>query len=355
MNYFKDLELFSIQVTQPTKTNDKDSSMVFSVWKSGVYAIRTTSLSSTDERPSGYAYKLTQEGMDKFNKITEEYIHVFEDAPVENHVDGVKSMDYTLSLNGKYYSGNFAFFSDELINREDFTSKDKKKMKWNNHVIGFYKKIQELSKDLESKNQLPFISNDTKELHYLKPTTRSYIVSFRKGIGFNLSESKTKDSIIKRAVKEALPEDKIPSGKTYSDLVSIMKESTVDMARNSKSVKEFDIAHGKLCSSISSLLGSDYDYVEVSRIVDYYFILSLLVLDEIHTDEQALMLHYPVTKELLINKFENASKVEYTFFQKDMRAPVPNSQIVPALSFLSAMRFDRLDDLLQDKKPVAQA
>ncbi len=355
MNYFKDLELFSIQVTQPAKTNEKDTSMVFSVWKSGVYTIRTTSLSSTDERPSGYAYKLSQEGMDKFNKIVEEYVHIFEDAPVENHVDGVKSMDYTFSFNEKYYTGNFAFFPDELINRDDFTSKDKKKMRWNNHVVEFYKKIQELSKDLESKNQLSYISNDAKELHYLKPSTRSYIASFRKGIGFNMSESKTKDSIVKRAVKEALVPDKIPSGKPYADLVSIMKESTVDMARNSKSVKEFDIAHGKLCSAISTLLGNDYDYVEVSRIVDYYFVLSLLVLDEIHTDEQALMLHYPVTKELLVNKFENASKVEYTFFQKDMRTPIPNSQVVPALSFLSAMRFDHLDDLLQDKKPVGEA
>ncbi|MCQ2797922.1 MAG: hypothetical protein MJ241_05685 [Bacilli bacterium] len=355
MNNFKDLELFSIQVTQPGKNTDKDSNMVFSVWKSGYYTIRTTSFATVDERPSGYAYKLTKDAYDKFEKLTNEYIHVFEEAPLETHIDGVKSMDYTLSLNGKCYTGNFAFFPSEWFESENFNAKEKKKMKWSNHVIEFYKKIQTLGKELEAENKIAYVSTPVKEIHYLKPSTRSYIASFRKGIGFTAQEAKTKDAIIKRAMREALGDDKIPSGKVFSDLVGVMKEATVDMIRNSATDKDFDVAHGRLCKSILDVLGGSYDYVEASRIVDYFFVFSLLCLEEVHTDEQAMMLHYPVTHELLMNKYENASKIEYTFFQKDMRIPAPNAVIVPALSFLSAMRFDRLSDMIEEKREAAQA
>ncbi|GEM_PF-6010391 len=355
MNSFKDLELFSIQISQPGKNSDKDSNMVFSVWKSGYYTIRTTSFATVDERPSGYSYKLSQEALDKFEKITKEYTAIFKDVPSDNHVVGVKSVEYTLSIDGKYVTGNFAVFPEELMEREDFTAKDRKKMKWNNHVVDFYKEILELGRDMEASHQLTYVQESVKELHYLKPSTRSYIDSFKKGIGITAAESKTKDALIKRAMKEALDVEKIPSGKTFADLVSVVKEGTIDMAHNSKSDRDFDVAHGRLCKAMLSVLGEGYDYIEATRIVDYFFVLSLLVLDEIHTDEQALMLHYPVTPELLLKKYENATNVEYTFFQKDMRTPVPNAVIVPALSFLNAMRFDRLNESLEEDKPVAQA
>lgn len=355
MNIFKDLELFSIQISQPGKNTDKDSNMIFSVWKSGYYTIRTTSFASVDERPSGYSYKLSQEALDRFEKLTKEYVSIFKDAPLDNHVAGIKSVDYTLSIDGKYIVGNFALFPDELMSREDFTARDKKKMKWNNHVVEFYKKVSELGKDMEASHQLTYVQESVKELHYLKPSTRSFIESFKKGIGLTATESKTKDALIKRAIKEAIDADKIPSGKIFADLVSVVKEGTIDMAHNSKSDKEFDVSHGRLCKAILSILGDGYDYIEATRIVDYFFVLSLLVLDEIHTDEQALMLHYPVTPELLLKKYENTTKIEYTFFQKDMRTTVPNAVIVPALSFLNAMRFDRLNESSDQEKPIAQA
>ena len=149
-------------------------------------------------------------------------------------------------------------------------------MRWNNEVVKFSETISKLLDDYGKKGALKLIDN-ARELSYIKPSTREYISTFKKGLPLEFGENLTRDMVIKKAIREALPKSLVPSGLAFASLVSTIKEKGVSILKEATSDRDFDNRHSDLCAELLAILGDSYDYIDASRIIDYFHLYLLLL------------------------------------------------------------------------------
>lgn len=339
MNLFRDIELFSLQVSTLNKEKKEETCFINALYRNGVYTIRNTNLSVIDEKHDGNAFKLNPNAYRAVEDYISKVAKAFKSCPKDLHVDGIlRTNDFVFIIGELVIVGNFAIFPDSLMSEEEtrFSKQEKRKMKWNNEVVKFSQTITKLLDNYGNKGALKYVDN-APELSYLKPTTREYIANFKSGILKDFDQMTPRDVIVKKAIRDALPSDMIPMGQTFALLVSLVKEKAIPTIKEAKSERDFDNKHSSVCEEMLLILGDGYDFIDASRILDYFYLYSLLLEDEIHSENELKYLHFPVTKEQLIRDEVDLNKTEYLYAQFKKRNS-PTS--APLLTYLSQMKYD---------------
>ncbi|MCQ2772581.1 MAG: hypothetical protein MJ238_04835 [Bacilli bacterium] len=343
MNLFKDIELFSMQVSTLNKDKKEETCLINALYRNAIYTVRNTNLVVVDEKQDGHAYKLNPNAFraveDYINKVSK----AFNLCPSELHVEGIlRTNDFVFLIGGKMFRGNFAIFPDSLMSDEEtrFSKQEKRKMKWNNEVVKFSQTITKMLDSYGMKGALRPVE-DAPELAFLKPSTREYISSFKTSVLHDLAEPTPRDVIIKKAIREALPSDMIPQGQAFSSIVSLIKEKAIPAIKEAKSERDFDNKHSSICEEIILAIGDGYDFIDASRILDYFYLFMLLLEDELHSEKELKYLHFPVTKEQLIREGVDLNKTEYLYTQFTKRN-TPTS--APLLTYLNSQKFDEFED-----------
>ena len=342
MNLFKDIELFSMQVSTLNKDKKEETCLINALYRNAIYTVRNTNLVVIDGKCDGHAYKLNPNAF----RAVEDYINkvakAFNSCPTELHVEGImRTNDFIFSIGGKMFMGNFAIFPDSLMSDEEtrFSKQEKRKMKWNNEVVKFSQTITKMLDSYGMKGALK-PAEDALEISFLKPSTREYISSFKASVLSDLSEPAPRDVVIKKAIRVALPSDMIPQGQGFATIVSLIKEKAVPAIKEAKSERDFDNRHSLIAEEILFALGDGYDFIDASRILDYFYLYMLLLEDELHSEKELKYLHFPVTKEQLIRDGVDLNKTEYLYAQFTKRNS-PTS--APLLTYLSSQKYDEFE------------
>src|SRR5574344_1081904 len=115
MKLFKD-ELFSLQIDP---TNGKDPGLILSIYSSGDFLVETTSpFSMNEKRTLVNCFTILDKSiMASVGELTKKLSQDLTDAPSDLLVPDYKGSQYTLSLLGRLYNGDYAYTDIPSFNR----------------------------------------------------------------------------------------------------------------------------------------------------------------------------------------------------------------------------------------------
>lgn len=322
MNLFSSTEVFSIEIRDKAKPGEKAEALIYSLWRNGIYTIRQTDFSFIDEKPKGYSYKLNQNAYRKAEDYIQKVENAFRAAPDDLNLEYIESKKFTLSFEGKTLSGHFGLFPEDMIKGDQYnlSKLDKRKMRWNNEVVSFVETLTKMLNDIGTKGGMKPLQNNTEELGILKPSTREYILGFRKAYGLEDENKTNRDYLIKKAIRMSLGTDRSPVGETLYSLIGTIKGRAMNILSSSDTCDEFDRQHLELSHDLRAILGEGYSITDSASILDNFYLLSLLILDEIHKDKQLSFLHYPAS---LGDVYDEESYIEFQKSKRSGKAPSP--------------------------------
>ncbi len=228
----------------------------------------------------------------------------FSSAPEDSLFGEYEGSEYYLCLDGHLSRGSLAITDEKIIPK--LSKSDERKARWNNKVVDFTRKWNDLISVMEIKG---YPLNEPDELYLLSPRSLFLLNRARKSLGESY-ESASLPEAIKKSAKLAFYGKSLPIGDKRFRMEKAMKSNLLSILKDSHSKAEFDKAFTVLCKEIASY-DADYDFCDIANWMNMAYLLLLLHEEEIVDERKISFLHPPINKAELLYFHEKANQSSY--------------------------------------------
>ena len=330
MKLFKD-ELFSLQI-DPTSKNDP--ALLLSMYSNGDFLVETASpFSMNDKRTLLKCFTILDKTLlASISSLVTKLGEDLKDAPSNLLIEGYTGSQYTLSILGHLYNGDYAYTHVPSFARHNAPCPTEvvNRVKYSNFVLKFGNEFSSLvvGKSIKGKP----LENPVEE-DYLKPVSRFLLFLIKEESNGIYKIVTSKEEALKEAAKKALlPQEFV--GANFNKGFSLLAQSLLPLLHSSKDQASFDTSHSSLCHE---LMTYSLSYVEAASWIDFSYLYLLLLEEDIVNEKEVNFLHSPASSSLLTDLYKGGNEDSYLTYQKEGREEWSKMDISPIYFYLESI------------------